>query len=129
MVRCKACGFLMKEGKLGDRCPACGAPKTAFEPYKDPMAWNRRRARVTSSPAAIRFGKVPSPKAAIRAKPESTFPVVADLTIIAHERPQGRNPVASPSITFSAIRSAPQKVQGVGAHADPDRAGQDRLAI
>jgi uncharacterized membrane protein len=43
MVRCKACGYIMKEGKLGDRCPACGAPRTAFEPYTDPMARPRRR--------------------------------------------------------------------------------------
>ena len=43
MVRCKACGYIMKEGKLGDRCPACGAPKTAFEPYTDPMSPPRRR--------------------------------------------------------------------------------------
>ena len=43
MIRCKACGYIMKEGKLGDKCPACGAPKTAFEPYKDLMAEPRRR--------------------------------------------------------------------------------------
>ncbi|MDO8567829.1 MAG: hypothetical protein Q7R57_03845 [Dehalococcoidales bacterium] len=43
MIRCKACGYIMKKGKLGDRCPACGAPKTAFEPYPDPVAEPRRR--------------------------------------------------------------------------------------
>jgi uncharacterized membrane protein len=42
MIRCKACGYIMKEGKLGDRCPACGAPRTAFEPYTDPMSRPRR---------------------------------------------------------------------------------------
>ena len=41
-VRCKACGFIMREEKLGDRCPACGAPKTAFAPYVDPMSARRR---------------------------------------------------------------------------------------
>ena len=56
MVRCKACGFLMKEGKVHDRCPACGAPKTAFEPYKDPMSWHRRRIlRLTLHPIATHF--------------------------------------------------------------------------
>lgn len=43
MVRCKACGYIMSEGKLGDRCPACGAPKTSFEPYTDPVAATRRK--------------------------------------------------------------------------------------
>jgi hypothetical protein len=42
-VRCKACGYLMKEGDLHDRCPACGAPKTVFEPYNDPVAASRRK--------------------------------------------------------------------------------------
>jgi hypothetical protein len=42
VVRCKACGYITKEGKLGDRCPACGAPRTAFEPYTDPMSPRRR---------------------------------------------------------------------------------------
>jgi uncharacterized membrane protein len=43
MVRCKACGYIMEEGKLGDRCPACGAPKVAFMPYVDPVSEPRRR--------------------------------------------------------------------------------------
>jgi len=33
----------MKAGELGDRCPACGAPRTAFEPYNDPVSTARRR--------------------------------------------------------------------------------------
>ena len=56
MVRCKVCGYIMKEGKLGDKCPACGAPKTAFEPYKDPMSQSRRRIlNLTLHPIAIHF--------------------------------------------------------------------------
>lgn len=42
-VRCTACGFIMQEGKLGDRCPACGALRKAFEPYEDPLSEERRR--------------------------------------------------------------------------------------
>jgi uncharacterized membrane protein len=42
MIRCKACGYITKESKLGDRCPACGAPRTVFEPYKDNMSPERR---------------------------------------------------------------------------------------
>ena len=41
-VRCKACGYIMKEEKLGEVCPACGVPKTAFEPYKEKMSQRRR---------------------------------------------------------------------------------------
>ncbi|MHB8084574.1 MAG: rubredoxin-like domain-containing protein [Dehalococcoidia bacterium] len=43
MVRCKACGFIMEESKLGDVCPACGVPRISFEPYTDPISENRRR--------------------------------------------------------------------------------------
>ena len=32
-VRCKACGFIMDESHVHDLCPACGLPKTVFEPY------------------------------------------------------------------------------------------------
>lgn len=32
-VRCKACGFIMDENHVDDLCPACGLPKTVFEPY------------------------------------------------------------------------------------------------
>jgi hypothetical protein len=32
----------MREGKVRDRCPACGAPKAAFAPYDDPMSARRR---------------------------------------------------------------------------------------
>lgn len=41
-VRCKACGYIMKEEKLGDVCPACGVPRTSFEPYKEKLSEKRR---------------------------------------------------------------------------------------
>lgn len=41
-VRCKACGYIMAEGKLKDVCPACGVPKTSFEPYKEVLSQKRR---------------------------------------------------------------------------------------
>jgi uncharacterized membrane protein len=50
LVRCKACGFIMPEGQHGDRCPACGAPRTAFEPYVD-----RRILRFHLHPIAVHF--------------------------------------------------------------------------
>ncbi|MDR3588491.1 MAG: rubrerythrin [Negativicutes bacterium] len=31
-VRCKACGYVMDEANLKDKCPACGIPKVVFEP-------------------------------------------------------------------------------------------------
>jgi rubredoxin len=41
-VRCKACGYIINENKLGDICPACGVPRTAFEPYKENISKKRK---------------------------------------------------------------------------------------
>ncbi len=43
LVRCKACGYVMPEEKLGEECPACGVPRKTFEPYEDPLSPERRR--------------------------------------------------------------------------------------
>lgn len=32
-VKCKACGYIMREDRLGDTCPACGVPRKSFEPW------------------------------------------------------------------------------------------------
>ena len=32
---CKVCGFISINGSAPDRCPVCGAPKTAFEEKQD----------------------------------------------------------------------------------------------
>jgi rubredoxin len=42
LLRCKVCGYIIKSNKLGDVCPACGVPKTAFEPYKETMSQKRK---------------------------------------------------------------------------------------
>ncbi len=42
LVRCKACGYIMKEKKLGGVCPACGVPRKSFEPYTDRLSARRR---------------------------------------------------------------------------------------
>lgn len=42
-VRCKVCGYVIKESKLGDLCPACGVKKTAFEPYKPTISEKRMK--------------------------------------------------------------------------------------
>ena len=56
MVRCKACGHIMLEAKLGDKCPACGALRTVFEPYTDPMGEKRRRIlNLDLHPMAVHF--------------------------------------------------------------------------
>jgi uncharacterized membrane protein/rubredoxin len=56
LIRCKACGYIMAEEKLGDKCPACGVPKEMFEPYTDPMAEPRRRIlRLDLHPIAVHF--------------------------------------------------------------------------
>lgn len=39
---CKACGFVIGENKLGEVCPACGVPRTAFEPYVDNVSGRRK---------------------------------------------------------------------------------------
>jgi hypothetical protein len=55
-VRCKACGYIIEEGKLGDRCPACGAPKTAFLPFEDPVSPVRRNIlKLDLHPMAVHF--------------------------------------------------------------------------
>jgi rubredoxin len=43
LLRCKACGYITTEKKLGKVCPACGLPRTAFEPYKETMSKKRKR--------------------------------------------------------------------------------------
>ncbi|HPL16001.1 MAG TPA: rubrerythrin [Spirochaetota bacterium] len=41
-LRCKACGFIINENRLGDICPACGVPRSAFEPYKENISKKRK---------------------------------------------------------------------------------------
>ncbi len=56
LIRCKACGYIMTEEKLGDKCPACGVPRDMFEPYTDPMSESRRRIlRLDLHPIAVHF--------------------------------------------------------------------------
>jgi hypothetical protein len=43
LVRCKVCGYVIAESHLKDKCPVCGAPRGAFEPYTDPVSERRRR--------------------------------------------------------------------------------------
>jgi rubredoxin len=43
LLRCRVCGYISPENKLGDKCPACGAPRAAFEPYTDRISERRRR--------------------------------------------------------------------------------------
>jgi hypothetical protein len=40
-VRCRACGFITNEDKLGEICPACGIPRKAFEQYTETMSKKR----------------------------------------------------------------------------------------
>lgn len=43
LVKCKACGFTIEKGKLGELCPACGVPKSAFEEYEPKISESRRK--------------------------------------------------------------------------------------
>lgn len=41
LVRCRPCGYVMKESELGDVCPACGLPRNVFEPYRERVSPKR----------------------------------------------------------------------------------------
>jgi uncharacterized membrane protein len=43
LMKCKACGFVIEQGKIKDVCPACGVPAKMFEPYTHPVSEKRRR--------------------------------------------------------------------------------------
>ena len=43
LVRCRPCGYVMKESELGDVCPACGLPRDVFEPYREKVSAGRLR--------------------------------------------------------------------------------------
>jgi uncharacterized membrane protein len=56
LVRCKACGFITTEGKLKDKCPACGAPRAVFTPHTDPVSEKRRNLlNLTIHPIVVHF--------------------------------------------------------------------------
>ena len=40
---CRVCGYIIEEGYTGEICPACGVPKTAFQPYVDKVSEKRRK--------------------------------------------------------------------------------------
>jgi len=42
LLQCKPCGYIIKEQDLGQVCPACGMPKSAFEPYKENISPKRK---------------------------------------------------------------------------------------
>jgi len=41
LVRCTPCGYVIKESKLGEKCPACGFPRKVFKPYRERIPQNR----------------------------------------------------------------------------------------
>jgi rubredoxin len=43
LVRCRVCGLIIDESKLKDKCPACGFPRTVFEPYEEKMSIKRKK--------------------------------------------------------------------------------------
>jgi O-antigen/teichoic acid export membrane protein/rubredoxin len=56
LIKCKACGYVTREGKIKDVCPACGVPAKMFEPYTDPVAEKRRRIlRLRIHPIIVHF--------------------------------------------------------------------------
>jgi uncharacterized membrane protein len=56
LLRCRACGYIIDQDKLKDVCPACGLPKTVFEPYKENIS--RKRGLILNlhmHPIAVHF--------------------------------------------------------------------------
>ena len=43
LVRCRPCGYVMKESELGDVRPDCGLPSDVFEPYREKVSAGRLR--------------------------------------------------------------------------------------
>jgi len=41
LVRCKACGYVMKQSRLGDVCPACALAAKVFQPHEDRISPRR----------------------------------------------------------------------------------------
>lgn len=42
MVICKSCGYITEQGKLRDRCPACGVPTKMFQPHDERISPRRK---------------------------------------------------------------------------------------
>ncbi|TAL31536.1 MAG: hypothetical protein EPN93_17225 [Spirochaetes bacterium] len=41
LLRCRACGYIMKESNKSGLCPACGVKRASFEPYKETVSAKR----------------------------------------------------------------------------------------
>lgn len=55
-LKCRVCGYIIREDRLGEVCPACGVAKTAFEPYSFKMSEMRRRLlELHLHPIAVHF--------------------------------------------------------------------------
>ncbi len=56
LVRCKACGYIMREDRVRRVCPACGLRKSVFRPYKDRVSARRRLiVNLDLHPIAVHF--------------------------------------------------------------------------
>jgi hypothetical protein len=42
LIKCKSCGYIMEQGKLRDKCPACGVPAKMFESYTENISPKRK---------------------------------------------------------------------------------------
>jgi hypothetical protein len=43
LIRCRACGYVTVDSFSGTVCPACGVPRSSFEPFEDRVSENRRK--------------------------------------------------------------------------------------
>lgn len=56
LVRCRACGYILQERKLGKICPACGLRSSVFEPYESKISpWRTFLLNLDSHPILVHF--------------------------------------------------------------------------
>jgi len=56
LVRCRACGYVMRESRVGEVCPACGFKRSVFQPYEEKISpWRRRLLDLDAHPILVHF--------------------------------------------------------------------------
>lgn len=89
LVRCRPCGYVMKESDLGDVCPACGLPRNVFEPYREKVSSDRLRVLALDiHPIAIHLS-------------QTFVAIIPFLTILRYLFPDFQPTIVHSVITFS----------------------------
>lgn len=90
LLRCRPCGYVMKESELGDVCPACGLPRDVFEPYREKVSSGRLRfLAIDLHPIAIHLSQ--------------TFVALIPFLIVFHSFFPGFEPVILHSVVIFSV--------------------------